>query len=251
MTTIRVWLKLILLVLVMMGFMMVFYTITFFKTKTIARGFSFRRRYCRAALWILGIDYKHQDDYSENGACLYVSNHRSLLDPLIQLGYIDAFIVSKAEVGDYPLIGRGARETGIILVHRDSQSSRKAALGAIEEKLRAGFPVLIYPEGTTYGGELTKDFRRGAIEMAYRLGVPIVPVVIEYPLQSDYWVDGSFMEYFIQKFSRRGKHQVWGRVGPAIANSQVKSIATDIRHAIENMMQDIRQSLPDHRYFQS
>ncbi len=245
------WGKLFLLVLVMMGFMMAFYTITFFKNRTIARGFSFRRKYCRTALRILGIQYTHENFHSGKGACLYVSNHRSLLDPLIQLGYIDAFIVSKAEVGDYPLIGRGARETGIILVHRESQSSRKAALGAIEEKLREGFPVLIYPEGTTYGGELTKDFRRGAIEMAYRLGVPIVPVVIEYPLQSDYWVDGSFMNYFIGKFSKRGKHKVWGRVGPAVINSEVKSIAIDTRHAIENMMQDIRQSLPDHRYFKS
>lgn len=245
------WFKILLLVLVMIGFMMAFYTITFIKNRSIARGFSFRRKYCRTALRIVGIAYIHENLYSGTGACLYVSNHRSLLDPLIQLGYIDAFIVSKAEVGDYPLIGRGARETGIILVHRDSQSSRKAALGVIEEKLRAGHPVLIYPEGTTYGGELTKDFRRGAIEMAYRLGVPIVPVVIEYPLQSDYWVDGSFMDYFIGKFSKPGKHNVWGRVGPAIVDSESKTIASDTRHAIENMMQDIRQSLPDHRYFRT
>jgi 1-acyl-sn-glycerol-3-phosphate acyltransferase len=177
-----------------------------------------------------------------HGPCLYVSNHRSLLDPLIQLGYIDAFIVSKAEVGSYPLIGKGAKETGIILVHRESQSSRKAALSAIEKTLLSGYPVLIYPEGTTHGGDLPNDFRRGAIELASQLGIPIVPVMIEYPDSSYYWVDGTFMDYFIGKFSQKKWHRVWGRIGQSIPASGTSDFAQTARHQIEAMILDVRKS---------
>ncbi len=241
MKNVRGWFKLVLVVLVLIWYIIAFYLTTFFKGKTVERGFRFRARFCRKALHILGIKYQQEGAAFSNGACLYVSNHRSLLDPLIQLGYIDAFIVSKAEVGDYPLLGKGAKETGIILVHRDSQSSRKAALNAIEEKLMSGYPVLIYPEGTTNGGDLTKEFRRGAIELAYQRGIPIIPVMIEYPSSAYYWVDGSFMEYFIGKFSQKVKHHVWGQIGEEINDSNLQSIALDTRTQVDKMMTNLRQ----------
>lgn len=240
MKNIRAWVKLVLVIFVLIWYTLAFRLVALFKGKTIERGFYFRRKFCRRSLRILGINYKHEGQAYSGGACLYVSNHRSLLDPLIQLGYIDAFIVSKAEVGDYPLIGKGAKETGIILVHRDSQSSRKAALGAIEEKLLAGYPVLIYPEGTTNGGDLTKEFRRGAIELAFQRGIPIVPVMIEYPNPDYYWVDGSFMEYFLGKFSQKIIHQVWGQVGTQLTESTVKSIAKDTRDHVDSLIIDVR-----------
>ena len=171
---------------------------------------------------------------------MYVSNHRSMLDPLIQLGYIDAFIVSKAEVGSYPVLGRGAKETGIILVHRHDSTSRKYALEAIEEKLRSSLPVLIYPEATTHGGDLTGDFKRGAIEMARRLNIPIVPVMIEYPDSSYYWVDGSLMEYFKNLFAYAHDHKVFGRVGEVMKSNSPESIVEDTRAVINDMILDVR-----------
>ncbi len=165
-----------------------------------------------------------------------------MLDPLIQLGYLDAFIVSKAEVGGYPVLGRGAKETGIILVHRHDQTSRRYALEAIEEKLREGFPVLIYPEATTYGGDLTGDFKRGAIELARRLDVPIVPVMIGYPDKKYYWVDDPLLTYFKNIFSSSGMHKVKGMVGSEIKSNSPESIVEDTRAAIDRMILEARAS---------
>ena len=211
------------------------------KGKDIERGFRFRRKFCRKAVSILNVRYQHSGSF-DGGVCLYVSNHRSMLDPLIQLGYIDAFIVSKAEVGSYPVLGRGAKETGIILVHRHDSTSRKYALEAIEEKLRSGLPVLIYPEATTHGGDLPGDFKRGAIEMARRLNVPIVPVMIEYPDASYYWVDGSLMEYFKNLYAHPHDHKVFGRVGEVMKNNSPQSIVEDTRAVITEMILDVRAS---------
>ena len=165
-----------------------------------------------------------------------------MFDPLIQLGFIDAYIVSKAEVGNYPVLGRGARETGIILVHRHDQTSRRYALEAIEEKLLAGFPVLIYPEGTTSGGDLTSEFRRGAIELARRLGIPIVPVMIEYPDHSYYWVNDPLLTYFKRVLSSPNSHEVKGKVGSAMNASSPESIVEETRAAINCMILEARAS---------
>jgi 1-acyl-sn-glycerol-3-phosphate acyltransferase len=209
------------------------------KGKNTDRGFRYRRKFCSAALAILNIDYQ-QEGQLQPGACLYVSNHRSMLDPLIQLGYIDAFIVSKAEVGNYPVLGRGARETGIILVHRHDHNSRKAALDAIEEKLLSGYQVLIYPEATTHGGDLTGEFKKGAIEMACRKGIPIVPVMIEYPDAGYYWTDGSLLSYFIRLFTLRTSHHVSGRIGLPMQSESPDTIVEDTRALINQMIIDAR-----------
>lgn len=207
--------------------------------KNTERGFRYRRKFCGAALSILNIHYQ-QDGHLHSGACLYVSNHRSMLDPLIQLGFINAFIVSKAEVGSYPVLGRGARETGIILVHRDDHNSRRAALDAIEETLRSGYQVLIYPEATTYGGDLTGDFKKGAIEMAYRISIPIIPVMIEYPDAGYYWTDSSLLSYFKRLFASRSTHHVSGSIGIPLASKSPDTIVEDTRAMINKMISDTR-----------
>lgn len=203
------------------------------------RGFRYRRKFCASALSILRINYK-QEGVLQAGACLYVSNHRSMLDPLIQLGFMDAYIVSKAEVGNYPVLGRGAKETGIILVHRHDHNSRRAALDAIEEKLLSGFQVLIYPEATTHGGDLTGDFKKGAIEMAFRKGIPVVPVAIEYPGKDYYWTDGSLLAYFNRIFSSGTSHQVTGIIGLPVQSKGPDAIVEDTRALINQMIAKAR-----------
>jgi len=209
------------------------------KGKDTERGFRYRRKFCKAALSILDIHYT-QYGVMQPGACLYVSNHRSMLDPLIQLGSIDAYILSKAEVGNYPVLGRGAKETGIILVHRHDHHSRRAALDAIEERLLSGYPVLIYPEGTTHGGHLTGDFKKGAIEMAFRKGIPVVPVMIEYPDQGYYWTDGSLLSYFKRLFTSRSSHRVKGIIGLPLESKSPDTIAEDTRACVNAMIIEAR-----------
>jgi 1-acyl-sn-glycerol-3-phosphate acyltransferase len=239
MKAIRPWLKFTLVGLVLVWYLGRLLIISSLKGKSIERGFRFRRKFCRTALSILNIQY-HHSGFEHNGACLYVSNHRSMLDPLIQLAYIDAFIVSKAEVGNYPVLGRGAKETGIILVHRHDHNSRKAALDVIEATLKSGYPVLVYPEGTTYGGEFTGDFRKGAIDLAFSKGIPVVPVVIEYPDAGYYWTDDSLLGYFKRLFSAFGTHHVVGEIGKEMKNGSPDHLVEDTRAAINMMMINAR-----------
>lgn len=205
------------------------------------RSFRFRKKFCLASLRILGIDYQKQGNPFP-GVCLYVSNHRSMLDPLIELSWIDTYILSKAEVGDYPLLGKGAKETGVVFVDREDHKSRKNALGAIEGLLKSNCSVMIYPEGTTYYGDLTGDFRKGAIELAFDMGVPIVPVMIEYPNSSFYWSHEMLMDYFIRIFRPAGKIIVKGKIGEPIISDFRKNVVKGTQNAINEMIIEARQN---------
>ncbi len=167
-----------------------------------SRGFRYRYKFTSICLKIAGVDLKVEGK-SIKGPTLYVSNHRSMLDPFIELHLIEAFIVSKAEVEKYPIIGSGAKATGVIFVKRGEHTSRSAAKEAIHKTLVDGYSVLIYPEGTTSKQQTTQEFKLGSFKVAVQAGVPVVPVAIDYRDESHKWEEGSLLEFIMQKFSSK------------------------------------------------
>jgi 1-acyl-sn-glycerol-3-phosphate acyltransferase len=65
---------------------------------------------------------------------------------------------------------------GGIPVHRSGAD--REALRLCEAALRAGEPVVVFPEGTRRSGPVVEDVFEGAAFVALRTGVPIVPVGI-------------------------------------------------------------------------
>lgn len=171
------------------------------------RRFRIRGRFSRLSMRILGVSLTLEGEpIKTQGPFLMVCNHRSLLDPLVCAGHLYAFYLSKAEVGDYPLIGPGTRLTGVIFVARDDKNSRSASRDAIKQTLESGYNVLLYPEGTTCGEDLTKKFYKGSFEVAHEINVPVIPVVLEYKTRSDYWVDGGLLAKSVEQFSKWKTH---------------------------------------------
>jgi 1-acyl-sn-glycerol-3-phosphate acyltransferase len=65
---------------------------------------------------------------------------------------------------------------GGIPVHRETVD--REALRLCEATIRAGEPVVVFPEGTRRSGPVIEDLFEGAAFIAVRTGVPIVPVGI-------------------------------------------------------------------------
>ena len=191
----------------------------------------YRKKYTGTAMRVLGVRAK----YFGKGAkapVLYVSNHRSLLDPVVELHRLDAHVLSKAEVSSYPLVGDGARLTGVIFVDRNDPGSRTNARQAIETTLAAGKSVLIYPEGTTSNLQGTLDFRAGGFQAAVSQGIPVVPVAIAYGQKSDYWHEMSTLSFFIRKFSKR-RTKVAVSYGKPVRNDDLSTVVSACRSWIE------------------
>jgi 1-acyl-sn-glycerol-3-phosphate acyltransferase len=210
------------------------------------RGFKFRRKFIVAAMAILGIEQKFEGKIPE-GHFLLVSNHRSMFDPMILLRDIKAFVVSKAEVENYPLIGRGAKETGVIYVKRNEKSSRAAALEAIREGLSSGKNILIYPEGTTSNGDTTIDFKIGSFKVAADLGIPVIPIALDYQDEKDYWFNRPLLPHVLEVLSRKTMKTMI-RVGDPIDNSDPKVLLDESRKWINAQIPVMHRILnePEH-----
>lgn len=203
--------------------------------------FRIRTIYCYLALWIIGA---RTDLRGRNGQTkvpsIFVCNHRSLLDPVINAKYIHAFFLSKAEVSQYPFLGLGSALTGAIFVDRSNKDSRAASREAIKNALSSGYNVLLYPEGTTNGLAVTKQFYKGSFEIAAEIGAPVIPVVVEYGNRKDYWTEGGLLTKSFEQFGQwRMRLGHW--IGEPITNLSAMELLNESQRQIDEMIEQFHR----------
>lgn len=110
---------------------------------------------------------------------LYVSNHISWIDiPLI--GSLTKLnFLSKAEVRDWPLIGKLAEGTGTLFIQRGSGDTASVAK-SIADYLDDGRSVLFFPEGTTSDGSCVRRFHSKLFKASQHTEITLSPVAIHY-----------------------------------------------------------------------
>lgn len=166
-------------------------------------GVKHRQQFARTLLPLIGIKVI-KEGATDHKNVLYVSNHRSYLDPFIQVVDIDTLALAKAEVESWPVLGYGIKITGTYFVKREDKNSRKLAREGIADTIKNGRSILLYPEGTTSDLPKTLPFKPRTFQMAAQNGVKIVPIAIEYKEPSDAWIgDDTFLRHFFQVFARK------------------------------------------------
>jgi len=112
------------------------------------------------------------------GAKIYAANHTSYFDVLpLMLGLgVPYRFVSKMEVGSMPFIGAFLDGMGHFKFDRTNPESRLRQAQVMEEFLRNGESVFIFPEGTFSGEDGVRPFQLGAFKAAVATGAPIIPV---------------------------------------------------------------------------
>ncbi len=113
------------------------------------------------------------------GACLFVANHTSSADAPAVVGAIPRriAILLKKSLFSWPIAGQAFTLAHFIPVERGNQESAIASLEKATEAMKEGQSFLIYPEGTRSPDGRLQEFKRGAVVMAMKAGVPIVPMV--------------------------------------------------------------------------
>src|SRR5882724_3390408 len=112
------------------------------------------------------------------GTCLFVANHTSSADAPAVVGAIPRriAILLKESLFKYPIVGQAFLLAQFIPVNRNERDSALESLEKAIDSLKAGQSFLIYPEGTRSPDGRLQDFKKGAVVMAIKAGVPIVPV---------------------------------------------------------------------------
>lgn len=202
--------------------------------RTPKRDFRLRRNYLRTVWPILGLKVEKTGKPIEEAA-MYIANHRTFIDPFVMAPFVDVFFVAKAEVGKMPIFSIGFDVTGVILVDRKSKDSRSATRVKMVEKIKEGYNVLVYPEGTTGAYETTKDFKMGTFSEAANNNFRVVPIVIEYQKERDRWESGSTgRQYFRQigKWRTRAKLHF----GPVFQNTDRRELLSEVQEYVDDQL---------------
>ena len=112
--------------------------------------------------------------------CVMVANHASYLDPVVILAALpgDVRMVAKQEAYSWPIIGTILRKSGHITVDRRNTSQSIEDSDRIQNPLREGSSVLIFPEGTFTPAKGVRPFKLGAFKAAVETSLPVLPVSI-------------------------------------------------------------------------
>ncbi|MDH3650156.1 MAG: 1-acyl-sn-glycerol-3-phosphate acyltransferase [Saprospiraceae bacterium] len=203
MNQIRAWLRIFLFVTTISIGIFLCIVSALFGGRYLDRNMKIRLQWIRVITKCLGLKIEKLGTVPD-GVFLFTSNHRSFIDPMVALHYISAFPLAKAEVNGYPLVGFGARMTGVLFVQRHDLQSRRDARTSIEKTWEKGYSVLVYPEGTTHNTPTPGPFRRGSFEVAAELDIPVVPIAIEFQDPSDHWTERTLLQQYFYQFGKAG-----------------------------------------------
>jgi 1-acyl-sn-glycerol-3-phosphate acyltransferase len=111
---------------------------------------------------------------------LYAFNHSSAMDiPVLYVHLPFQFrIIAKHELFRYPFLGWHLRRSGQIPIDRDNAHASFRSLRNAVGGLKAGMPLVVFPEGgRTQTGEI-QPFMPGAFYVAIKAQVEVVPCAI-------------------------------------------------------------------------
>ncbi len=121
---------------------------------------------------------------------------------VVLLSLFGGSLLSRADVGEWPVLGHLARHGATVFVDRSSGSSGATAIRAMRRRLAAGGTLIVFPEGTTVVGDEVRPFHAGAFAAARGLNVQILPVGLAYEPGVEYWNE-SFGEHMLRLLRRR------------------------------------------------
>lgn len=118
------------------------------------------------------------ENIPRQGAVLAVSNHLGDADLIVGMAFSIRLLdsMAKAELYDYPVLGKTLDAYGIIWVHRGQPDRR--ALRAVIDGLKEGRIIVIAPEGRESLSGALEEGTNGAAYLALKAGVPVLPVTL-------------------------------------------------------------------------
>jgi 1-acyl-sn-glycerol-3-phosphate acyltransferase len=112
---------------------------------------------------------------------IFVSNHISYVDAVVLPAFLPSNVhfVAKSALLKLPILRTFFQNLGYLPLHKTDFAKSLADLKNIEETLKQGKSILIFPEGTFNYAEGLRPFKLGAFKLAAELNIPVCPIAIE------------------------------------------------------------------------
>lgn len=121
-----------------------------------------------------------QENIPQDRNFVLIANHQSMVDVFAIMQTIGRPIgfIAKGELKKVPLLRKWMSSLGCIFMNRsDLRESMQALLEGIK-KVKNGYSLCIFPEGTRTDGEML-EFKGGSFKLATKSGAPILPLTID------------------------------------------------------------------------
>ncbi len=171
-------------------------------------------RFAASALHGLGIEIEVTGEFPSHGAV--ISNHLSYLDIIVFAALHPCVFVSKAEVATYPVLGWMTTMSGTVYVARGHGDSAMKAREGMEAALKAGLPVVFFPEGMTSDGTGLLKFHGGLLGQLLAFDSPVTAAHLCYSISPEngpdvkvservcYWGDVVLLPHIFHFLGLRG-----------------------------------------------
>ncbi len=133
----------------------------------------------------ISIEVLNKNNLPKEGQYLLVSNHRSIIDPLIvemalKDTKVQGFWIAKKELYNSFFFGTFVRNAGCILLDREA-ANMTTFFKDIKNVVKEGQSIFIFPEGTRNkdNDAPLSEFKEGSRIIALKNRLPILPVYIK------------------------------------------------------------------------
>lgn len=126
------------------------------------------------------VDVKGLENIPKDKTVLFIGNHQGNFDIPIYLSQMPVLIgfVAKIELEKLPLIKTWMTHMKCVFMDRSSlRKSSEAIIHGIKN-LKAGYNMVIFPEGTRSRGDKPGEFKAGSFKLATKSKAAIIPVTM-------------------------------------------------------------------------
>lgn len=129
----------------------------------------------------LKLEVRGEANIPRKTPAIYVVNHQSNFDiPVLYAGLPLQFRwMAKAELFRVPLFGLAMKRCGYIPIDRSNRHQAMRSINLAAERIQAGTSVIVFPEGTRTSDGQLQAFKKGALLIAAKARVPVVPMAIK------------------------------------------------------------------------
>lgn len=127
---------------------------------------------------------KDKEDFEKTikeNAVVLVGNHQSYFDIPVLLAYFpkDIGFVAKKELEKVPFIGSWMKAIKCVFLDRSNPREGIKSIKDAVEKIKTGYSVVIFPEGTRSDDGEVGEFKKGSFKIATDSGVKILPISLK------------------------------------------------------------------------
>jgi 1-acyl-sn-glycerol-3-phosphate acyltransferase len=196
----------------------------------------FPRYWGRAMCWVAGVRVRVEgmENIQPDQTYIFAGNHCSQYDICAFQGYFphDFRWIAKKELFRIPIFGQAMQRIGYIPIDRSHGRQALKSLDEAAGRIAAGSSVLIFPEGTRSANGQLQEFKTGAVLLAIKARVPIVPLGF----------NGSYAVLPKGRLLARSGEIVI-RIGPPISTAHYKAgdkqaLALELQTAVAQLLRE-------------